>query len=71
MADEAIVLVALRVLNACAVNIAPDAGDVAAMRGSVSGPRASWEAHLLAFYIVQRELHARRERNPRIGSGGA
>ena len=70
MAGEAIILVALRVLNACNLQVAPDAGDVAAMRESVSGPQAGWDARLLAAYIVQREMHARRERT-RIGSGGA
>jgi len=70
MADEAIILVALRVLNACGVKVAADPGDVEALRASVSGPQADWEARLLAAYIVQRELHARRERPSRTGYGG-
>jgi hypothetical protein len=57
MPDKAIVLVALRVLNACGVHVAPDAADVAEMRRSVSGPQADWEPARLATYIVQREVH--------------
>ena len=56
MADKAIIHAALRVMNACALQVPPDSQDVETLRRSAAGVLAVLEPEHLAAYILKHEL---------------
>ena len=60
MPDEHILQVALRVLNASALDMNPDPEDAEKLKKFAVGPESALPPKALAVFVIQQELKARR-----------
>ncbi len=56
MEPDELLEIALRVLSSCVAYRPPDPSDIQALRDSVAGPEAHWEADALARHVIERRI---------------